>query len=114
NEIRISNRIEQLIRRPQRAASSTPDEFHVLAVHSRPSDRVFLSDVFVFNPENGDLLGVILGIRYQAVNRIALGKALLRLTPGKTQQATDQSALPLPQATATTPMCLGQAPDAAL
>ncbi|KAH1614543.1 hypothetical protein KXX21_001429 [Aspergillus fumigatus] len=104
NEIRISNRIEQLIRRPQRAASSTPDEFHVLAVHSRPSDRVFLSDVFVFNPENGDLLGVILGIRYQAVNRIALGKALLRLTPGMTHQATDQSALPLPQATATTPM----------
>ncbi|MCJ1251634.1 hypothetical protein MMC30_008869 [Trapelia coarctata] len=89
-DVCISNRIEQLIRSPRiRAGDSLPETWHVFAVHHRPSDKIFLSDVFVFDPRNGALLGVILGIQYQKVSRVALGKVLARLTPGtkKTEEA---------------------------
>lgn len=80
----ISNRVEQLIRTPRHPImASPPDSYDVLAIHSRPSDKIFLSDVFVFDPRNGELLGVILGIQYQKVNKVALGKMMNRLTPGK-------------------------------
>ena len=78
----ISNRIEQLIRSPKlRAGDSLPEVWHVFALYHRPSDKVFVSDVFVFDPRNGALLGVILGIQYQRVSKAALGKVLSRFTP---------------------------------
>lgn len=90
DEVTISNRIEQLIRSPKlHTDDPLPESWDVFACHHRPSDKVFLSDVFVFNPCNGALLGVILGIQYQRVSKVALGKVLTRLTPGlkKTEAA---------------------------
>ncbi|KAI9830055.1 MAG: hypothetical protein M1819_005885 [Sarea resinae] len=82
-DVCISNRIEQLIRSPKASvADSPPEDWDVFAIHQRPSDKIFVSDVFVFDPRNGELLGVILGIQYQRVSKAALGKVLSRLTPG--------------------------------
>lgn len=86
NFVYISNRVEQLIRSPRHPEmdpANAPNFYHVLAIHSRPSDKTFLSDVFIFDPRNGELLGVILGIQYQKANKIALGRLLTRLTYGK-------------------------------
>jgi len=50
----ISNRIEQLIRSPKlRAGDSLPEVWHMFALHQRPFDKVFVSDIFVFDSHNG-------------------------------------------------------------
>ena len=82
-DICISTKIEQWIRSPKlRPDDSRPEVWDVLALHRRPSDREFVSDVFVFDSRNGALLEVILGIGYQRVSRTGLGKMLIRLTTG--------------------------------
>ena len=80
-DIFISNRIEQWIRSPKlRVSDSRPEVWDVFACHHRHSDKEFGSDVFIFDSRNGVLLEVILGINYQRVSKVALGKLLLRLT----------------------------------
>ena len=82
-DICISTKIEQWIRSPKlRPGDSRPEVWDVLALHRRPSDREFVSDVFIFDHRNGALLEVILGIGYQRVSRAGLGKMLIRLTTG--------------------------------
>ncbi|EEA22375.1 hypothetical protein PMAA_061530 [Talaromyces marneffei ATCC 18224] len=46
-----------------------------------PSEKEWVSDVFVFDPVEGELVEVILGIHYIRVARQGLGKLLSRLTP---------------------------------
>jgi len=93
-DICISNRIEQWIRSPKlRAGDSRPEIWDVFAHHHRPSEKEFLSDVFIFDSRNGALLEIILGISYRRVSKAALGKALSGLTPGakKSEPATAPS-----------------------
>jgi len=80
-EIAISNKIEQWIRSPRFCpGDSRPEIWDVLALHRRPSDKEWMSDVFIFDPRNGSLVEIILGIGYQRVSRAVLGKMLARLT----------------------------------
>lgn len=82
-DIYISNKVESVIRSPKATyAESLPSEFDVLAMHQRQSDKLYVSDVFVFDPRNGELLGVILGIGYMKVSQAGMAQVLLRLTPG--------------------------------
>ena len=91
SDIYISDRIDEWIRSPKlRADSKRPGVWEVLATHHRPSDKEFLSDVFVFDPRDGALLEVILGIRYQKVSKAGLGKVLSRLA-GKGAEAAPPS-----------------------
>ena len=80
-EMYISDRIDQWIRSPKLSAnSSRPEVWEGYACHHRPSEKEYISDVFIFDGRNGALLEVILGIRYQRVSKAGLTKVLSRLT----------------------------------
>ena len=82
SEMYISDRIDQWIRSPNlREGTPRPEVWEVFACHHRPSDKEFISDVFIFDPRSGALLEVILGIHYLRVSKAGLGKMLARLTP---------------------------------
>ncbi|KAI1080446.1 putative polyketide synthase [Whalleya microplaca] len=72
----LANGIGQWIRAP--AKDTTPTELHVFATTHRSSDKVFLSDVFVYDAADGSLLEVMLGISYIQVPKNAMSKLLLR------------------------------------
>ncbi|KAJ5639455.1 Type I Polyketide synthases (Type I PKS) [Penicillium longicatenatum] len=77
----IANGIEQWIRSPMiRQNDPRPKAYHVLATHHNPSNQSYLTDVFVFNSENGSLVEVILGISYVRVSKASMSKLLTRLT----------------------------------
>ncbi|KAI6085568.1 hypothetical protein F4821DRAFT_149184 [Hypoxylon rubiginosum] len=82
SDMYIANGIEQWIRSPKlRVGDERPDSFHVLATH-HPSDKQYLTDVFVFHPETGALLEAILGISYVKIPKASMSKLLSRLTVG--------------------------------
>ncbi|OTB20766.1 hypothetical protein K445DRAFT_18037 [Daldinia sp. EC12] len=82
SEIYIANGIEQWIRSPKLCAGDTrPSSFHVLATH-HPSDKKYLTDIFVFHPDTGELLEAILGINYVKIPKASMSKLLSRLTTG--------------------------------
>lgn len=84
-EMYVSDRIDQWIRSPKLVASSSrPEVWEGYACHHRPSEKEYISDVFIFDGRNGALLEVILGIRYQRVSKASFGKMLSRLTNGQT------------------------------
>ncbi|KAF3483339.1 polyketide synthase [Arthroderma uncinatum] len=83
-EMYISTKIEQWIRSPKLLPGDLrPNVWHVLVFHRRPSEKEFLSDVFIFDSQNGALLEIILGIGYKKVSKRSLGKMLSNLTPGR-------------------------------
>lgn len=67
-------------------SSSRPEVYEGYACHHRPSEKEYISDVFIFDERNGALLEVILGIRYQKVSKAGLGKVLSRLTNAKVSE----------------------------
>ena len=78
----ISDRIDHWIRSPElRTGDSRPETWEVLAINHQLSEKKFISDVFIFDPRNGALLEVILGIHYQMVSKASLSKVLSKLTP---------------------------------
>ncbi|KFZ17736.1 hypothetical protein V502_04427 [Pseudogymnoascus sp. VKM F-4520 (FW-2644)] len=80
-DIYIANGIEQWIRSPKlRQHDARPETWNVFAYHSRSSDKVFLTDIFVFNAIDGVLMEVILGISYVKVAKASMSKLLSRLT----------------------------------
>ncbi|KAL4738147.1 hypothetical protein BDV11DRAFT_216171 [Aspergillus similis] len=81
NDMFIANGIEQWTRSPRlRQQDPRPESYHVLATHHRPSDKAFLTDVFVFDSTTGDLIEVILGISYVKISKASMSKLLSRLT----------------------------------
>lgn len=57
-----------------------PGVWHVLARHHRQTDKLYTTDVFVFNASNGMLTEVMLGIQYARVAKASMSKMLTRLT----------------------------------
>lgn len=101
-ELFISNKIGQWFRSPQvRYEKSKPSLWEVYACHRQTSPKEFVSDIFVFDPDDGSLLEVILGVQYQKVVKSELGKALARATnsdavvgtlpPARSNYATTQN-----------------------
>ena len=105
----IANGIEQWVRTPElRQNDPRANAFHVFATHHRPSDREFLTDIFVYNADTGALVEIILGISYVKVSKASMSKLLSRLTAEDMQktasdilnssdsaQAESSTALPL-------------------
>ena len=86
-EMYVSDRIDQWIRSPRLSAnSSRPEVWEGYACHHSPSEREYISDVFIFDGRNGALVEVILGIHYQKVSKAGLGKMLSRLGNGKVSE----------------------------
>ncbi|KAI0418297.1 putative polyketide synthase [Xylaria grammica] len=74
----LANGIGQWIRAP--AKDAMPEKLHVFSTTHRSSEKVLLSDVFVFDAADGSLLDVILGIAYYKVPKSAMSKVLRRLS----------------------------------
>jgi thioester reductase-like protein/acyl carrier protein len=82
----ISSGVQRIVRSPFiKSFEQKPEVFDVFALHHKPTEKSFSSDVFVFDSKTSQLLGVILGIQYQRVSKIAMSKLLTRLTPGARQ-----------------------------
>lgn len=80
-ELFISNKIGQWFRSPRvRYEKSKQRVWEVYARHHQPSPQSFVSDIFVFDDDDGSLLEVIIGVQYQKVAKMQLGKALLKAT----------------------------------
>lgn len=77
----LANGIGQWIRVP--AKDSAPTELHVFATTHRSSEKVLLSDIFVFDAADGSLLEVMLGIAYIQIPKSAMSKLLRRLSDPK-------------------------------
>ncbi|MCJ1472277.1 hypothetical protein MMC13_000924 [Lambiella insularis] len=63
-----------------------PSLWHVLAQHTRKSDKEFMTDVLVFDAATGTVCEAMLGIQYGRVAKESISKMLRRLT-------TDESVL---------------------
>lgn len=74
----LANGIGQWIRAP--AKNTAPEELHIFATTHRSSDKVLLSDVFVYDAVDGSLLEVMLGISYIQIPKSAMSKLLRRLS----------------------------------
>ncbi|KAL7622900.1 hypothetical protein AAE478_006579 [Parahypoxylon ruwenzoriense] len=77
-DVYLANGIDQWIRAPP--TTKRPNEFHAFAVHHIQSDRLSLTDVFVFDAADGTLIEVILGVAYIKVPKLSMEKLLTRLT----------------------------------
>ncbi|KUI60245.1 Conidial yellow pigment biosynthesis polyketide synthase [Cytospora mali] len=83
DEMYISDKIDQWIRSPRLTKTTPrPGEWQVYSCHHRLSNKEFVSDVFSFDPRDGSLMEIILGIHYIKVNKSALSKTILRLVNG--------------------------------
>ncbi|KAK7731068.1 Type I Iterative PKS [Cytospora paraplurivora] len=83
NEMYISDRIDQWIRSPRLLkATPRPSTWEVYSCHQKTSNREFVSDVFVFDPRDGSLVEIILGIHYIKISMPSLSKTILRLLDG--------------------------------
>lgn len=74
----LANGIGQWIRVPPK--DNPPAELQVFATTHRSSDKVMLSDVFVFDAADGALLEVMLDIAYNLVSKSSMSKLLRRLS----------------------------------
>ncbi|KAI0885860.1 uncharacterized protein GGS22DRAFT_200013 [Annulohypoxylon maeteangense] len=84
SDIFLATGCETLMRRPGLARKDRRCEpgkiWHVWARHHRESEKVYLTDVFVFDATDGRLSEVMLGIRYTRIPRISMSRLLVRLT----------------------------------
>ncbi|KAK4541030.1 hypothetical protein LTR36_008399 [Oleoguttula mirabilis] len=88
-DIYISNKIDQRILSPSwRPDSSRPEAYEVFAMHHRPSDRDCVSDIFVFDPRDGKLIEIILGLQFQRVPKKALIKNIARFAPNASAESS--------------------------
>ena len=68
-----------------------PEAYDVLAYHQGSLEDGFMTDLFVFHPTAGQLLEVVLGVRFVKVAKASLVKLLLRLTPDETSRVAPPS-----------------------
>lgn len=74
-----------------------PDTWDVFAQHERVSDKMYLSDIFIFDSEKSQLAEVILGVNHSRVSKASMGKTLARLTPGLSVPSSTAMAQQPPQ-----------------
>lgn len=60
-----------------------PGVWHVLARHVRQSDKISVTDVFVFDAATGNLAEVMLGLRYVRIAKATMSKIVARATTDK-------------------------------
>ncbi|KAL9594219.1 MAG: hypothetical protein Q9219_007152 [cf. Caloplaca sp. 3 TL-2023] len=77
----IASGCEVLMRSPKVLSNyQRPESWDVFASHHRKSDKLYLTDLFVFDPTNGLLVEVMLGINYAKVPKASMSRILSRLT----------------------------------
>nr|ASU91363.1 polyketide synthase [Ramalina conduplicans] len=84
----IASGCELLIRSPKlRNESPRPEVWDVFAYHHRESDKAYTTDVFTFDSITGELMEVMLGIKYAKVAKASMQRILTRLSPGVAKPA---------------------------
>lgn len=79
----IATGCEMCMRSPHlanRKGKDSPDIWDVFARHTRQSDALYITDLFVFDAMKGSLVEVMLGIQYARVAKASMSKMLTRLT----------------------------------
>ncbi|XDG01217.1 hypothetical protein ABKA04_000832 [Annulohypoxylon sp. FPYF3050] len=72
-----------------------PSVWDVFARHHRETEKSYLTDVFVFDPTNGRLVEVILGILYMKIAKVSMRRILTRLTATDAAKAGPSAAVRL-------------------
>jgi acyl carrier protein/SAM-dependent methyltransferase len=85
SDVYLANGIDQWIRSPRPVGADgtraqPPNEFHVFATNHMPTDKLCMTDVFVFDAKDGTLIEVILGIAYIKIPKLSMQHMLTRLT----------------------------------
>jgi len=83
NDMYIATGCEMSMRSPrmvEKKGQEGSDVWHVFARHTRQSEKLYMTDVFVFDPASGMLTEVMLGIQYARVAKASMSKMLTRLT----------------------------------
>ncbi len=107
----IANGFEQWIRSPKLGNQATrPSVWDVFAYHYHPSDKAYVTDLFIFDSTNGALMEVILGINYAKVPKLSMSKILSRLTAGGVQSPAPAAAPSVPAKMSATPLAATAAP----
>lgn len=74
---------ESWIKSPNlKAGDDEPEYYDAFASHSQVTDKLWVSDLFIFNPHNGVLLEVLLGVRFIKLPKLGMGRLLSKLSPG--------------------------------
>lgn len=109
NDMFIATGCEMSMRSPRMAhvkRQEYPTTWHVLARHHRQAEKVYTSDVFVFDAVNGMLCEVMIGITFARVAKASMSKILTRLTTDdsvlRTKPSRGQAALSATVATVPT------------
>lgn len=92
----IANGFEQWIRSPKLGNQKRPSVWDVFAYHYHPSDKTYVTDIFIFDSTDGALMEVILGINYAKVPKLSMSKILGRLTAGGVQSSAPVAAPSVP------------------
>ena len=107
----IFNGFEQWIRSPKICNQDTrPSVWDVFAYHSHPSDKAYVTDIFVFDSTNGALMEVILGINFIKVPKLSMSKILSRFTAGGAQSVAPAAATSVPVKICAPPLAAAAAP----
>ncbi|TVY85269.1 Citrinin polyketide synthase [Lachnellula suecica] len=77
----LSNRVDQWIRSPTVPQDSRPKFWDVYCRHHSPSEKEYVSDIFVFDSSSGDLVWVVLGLHFVKVPISGMARTLARLSP---------------------------------
>ncbi|KAF2993633.1 putative PKS-like protein biosynthetic cluster [Neopestalotiopsis sp. 37M] len=79
----IANGCDLVMRSPKlRADSPRPEVWDVFATHHQVSEKLYVTDVFTFDGTSGELVEVMIGIKYASVAKASMQKILARLSPG--------------------------------
>ena len=82
SEVYVSTGIKRWLRSPKfPALTAMPKSWDVFALHHASSDDQRLSDVFVFDPDTGSLLEIIVGVRFRRLLRSSLVATLTKALP---------------------------------
>jgi len=79
-DVFLATGCEMIMRSPRYTSDFRTESYHVFARHHLESEKVYISDVFVFDPNSGQLLEILIGIRYSKVAKAGLRKILSMLT----------------------------------
>ena len=84
----IANGFQRWIRSPNFAKHDRSlSSWDVFARHHHESDKAYITDIFIFDPTNGALTEVILGINYAKVSKLSMNRILSRHTREGVQSA---------------------------
>jgi len=78
DEIYIAKGVEMLMRSPshQTTTRAATDVWHVYARHKQQGQKAYITDMFIFDPNAGELVEVMLGVQWGRVAKASMSRML--------------------------------------